>query len=68
MLQVNSVLVQQLFNVKKSVRCFDVNLSMDRVAIVDNENKCSFFDIHTKRLLFQVSLMELELISNKNHI
>lgn len=54
MLQVNSTLVQKLFNVTKSVRCFDVNLSMDKAAIVDDENKCSFFDMRSKKLLFQV--------------
>lgn len=55
MLQINITQVQQLFNVHKSVRCFDVNISMDRVAIVDEENKCSFFDIRSKQLLFYVS-------------
>lgn len=55
MLSVNSLLVQQLFNVTKSVRCFDVNISMDRAAIVDDENKCSFFDLKSKKLLFQVN-------------
>lgn len=55
MLRVNSTLVQNLFNVNKSVRCFDVNISMDKAAIVDDENKCSFFDIQSKELLFEVS-------------
>jgi len=47
--------VQQLFNVNKSVRCFDINISMDKAAIVDDENKCSFFDMQAKKLLFQVN-------------
>lgn len=55
MLRVNSTLIQQLFNVTKSIRCFDVNITMDKAAIVDNENKCSFFDMQSKELLFQVS-------------
>ncbi|XP_027848854.1 intraflagellar transport protein 122 homolog [Aphis gossypii] len=55
MLHVNSLVVQQLFNVNKSVRCFDVNISMDKAAIVDDENKCSFFDMKSKKLLFQES-------------
>lgn len=54
MLQVNSTLAQKLFNVNKSVRCFDVNISMDKAAIVDDENKCSFFDMRSKKLLFKV--------------
>lgn len=54
MLQINSTLVQKLFNVHKSIRCFDVNISMDKAAIVDDENKCSFFDMRSKKLLFQV--------------
>lgn len=57
MLHVNSLVVQQLFNVNKSVHCFDVNISMDKAAIVDDENKCSFFDMKSKKLLFQVNLM-----------
>jgi len=58
MLQVNSTLIQQLFNVTKSVRCFDVNISMDKAAIVDDENMCSFIDIRSKKLLFQVSCLK----------
>jgi hypothetical protein len=58
MLKVNSTTVQQLFNVNKSIRCFDVNISMDKAAIVDDENKCSFFDMKSKKLLFQVSIMK----------
>lgn len=54
MLQVNSILIQQLFNVTKSVRCFDINITMEKIAIVDDENKCSFFDMQSKKLLFQV--------------
>lgn len=57
-LQVNSTIVQLLFNVTKSVCCFDVNISMDKAAIVDDENKCSFIDIHSKKLLFQVSCLK----------
>jgi len=55
MVRVNSLVVHQLFNVIKSVRCFDVNISMDKVAIVDDENNCSFFDMKSKKLLFQVN-------------
>lgn len=55
MLQVNNTLMQQLFNVTKSVHCFDVNKSMDKAAIVDVENKCSFYDMRSKKLLFQVN-------------
>lgn len=62
MLQVSSTLVQQLFNVTKSVRCFDVNISMDKAAIVDDENMCSFIDIRSKTLLFQVSCLKFFLI------
>jgi len=58
MLQVDSILVQQLFNVSKSICCFDVNISMDKVAIVDDEKKCYFFYIHSKKLLFQVIYMK----------
>lgn len=58
MLRVNSTFLHQLFNVSKSIRCFDVNLTMEKVAIVDDENKCSFFDMQSKKLLFQVILME----------
>lgn len=54
MLRVDSTLIQQLFNVTKSVRCFDVNISMDKAAIVDDDNVCSFFDMQSKELLFQV--------------
>lgn len=60
MLQVNSSLVQQLFNVNKSIRCFDVNISMDKAAIVDDEHICSFFDIQSKKLLFQVNLVKCD--------
>lgn len=58
MLRVNNTLVQQMFNVNKSVRCFDVNISMDKAAIVDDDNKCSFFDMHSKKLLFHVSVIK----------
>lgn len=58
MLRVNSLVVQQLFNVTKSIRCFDVNISMDKAAIVDDENMCSFFDMKSKKLLFQVNLLK----------
>lgn len=58
MLKINSILVQQLYNVTKSVLCFDVNITMDKIAIVDDENKCSFFDMHSKKLLFQVKFIE----------
>lgn len=58
MLQVNNIFVKQMFNVNKSVRCFDVNISMDKAAIVDDDNKCSFFDMHSKKLLFQVILIK----------
>jgi len=58
MLRINSTSVQQLFNVNKSIRCFDVNMSMDKAAIIDNENICSFFDIKSKKLLFQVISMK----------
>lgn len=64
MIQINSLMVQQLFNVNKSIRCFDVNISMDKAAIVDDENKCSFFDIQSKMLLFQVSLMKINFYMN----
>lgn len=64
MLKVNSTIVQQLFNVNKSVRCFDVNISMDKAAIVDDENKCSFFDMKSKKLLFQVSKIKFNIPPN----
>lgn len=59
MVRINSTLVQKLFNVNKSVRCFDVNISMDKAAVVDDENICSFFDIQSKKLLFHVSSKEV---------
>jgi len=58
MLRVNSTLVQQLFNVNKSICCFDVNLSMEKAAIIDDESMCSFFDMKSKKLLFQVNLVK----------
>ncbi|XP_050423327.1 intraflagellar transport protein 122 homolog [Adelges cooleyi] len=55
MLRIDSTMVQQLFNVNKSVRCLDVNLTMNKAAVVDSDNKCSFFDVHSKKLLYQES-------------
>ncbi|XP_050537912.1 intraflagellar transport protein 122 homolog [Daktulosphaira vitifoliae] len=59
MLKINSSKVNLLFDVTKSVRCLDVNISMDKITVVDSENKCSFFDIRSKKLLHQ----ELEITS-----
>lgn len=61
MLKVDSTIVQQLFNVNKSIRCFDVNISMDKAAIVDDDNVCSFFDIKSKKLLFQVGVIKFNI-------
>ncbi len=38
---------------KFPVKCLDINLSRKKVAIVDDENTCSVYDIRTGELLYQ---------------
>ena len=37
-----------------AVRCLDMSASRNKLAVVDENDTCLVYDIHTKELLFQV--------------
>lgn len=46
-----------------AVRCLDMSASRSKLAVVDENDTCLVYDIHTKELLFQVGLNVLGLLS-----
>lgn len=38
-----------------AVRCLDMSASRNKLAVVDENDTCLVYDIHTKELLFQVT-------------
>jgi intraflagellar transport protein 122 len=43
-----------------SVRCLDMSSSRTKLAVVDEHNTCLVYDINTKDLLFQVTLLKFK--------
>lgn len=37
-----------------SIRCIDLSAKHQKIAIIDEKNKCFIYDLATKKLLFEV--------------
>lgn len=59
--QILKIFVDNLFAIillkqATAVRCLDMSASRNKLAVVDENDMCLVYDIHTKELLFQVTL------------
>lgn len=57
--QILKIFVDNLFAIvllkqATAVRCLDMSASRNKLAVVDENDTCLVYDIHTKELLFQV--------------
>lgn len=57
--QILKIFVDNLFAIillkqATAVRCLDMSASRNKLAVVDENDMCLVYDIHTKELLFQV--------------
>lgn len=55
MVFLSSLLPILMFKLANSIRCIDLSLKRRQVAIIDDKNVCHVYDVHSKKLLFQVS-------------
>lgn len=58
--QILKIFVDNLFAIvllkqATAVRCLDMSASRNKLAVVDENDTCLVYDIHTKELLFQVA-------------
>lgn len=58
--QILKIFVDNLFAIvllkqATAVRCLDMSASRNKLAVVDENDMCLVYDIHTKELLFQVT-------------
>lgn len=58
--QILKIFVDSLFAIvllkqATAVRCLDMSASRNKLAVVDENDTCLVYDIHTKELLFQVT-------------
>lgn len=51
----SSILPISLIKINSAVRCLDLSAKRKKLAVIDEKNKCSVFDVHTKQLLFEES-------------
>lgn len=51
---VDNALAMVLLKQSTAVRCLDMSASRTKLAVVDENDTCLVYDIHTKELLFQV--------------
>lgn len=59
--QILKIFVDNLFAITllkqaTAVRCLDMSASRSKLAVVDENDMCLVYDVHTKELLFQVTL------------
>lgn len=59
--QILKIFVDNLFAIvllkqATAVRCLDMSASRNKLAVVDENDTCLVYDIHTKELLFQVTV------------
>lgn len=58
--QILKIFVDNLFAIvllkqATAVRCLDMSASRNKLAVVDENDTCLVYDVHTKELLFQVT-------------
>lgn len=62
--QILKIFVDNLFAIvllkqATAVRCLDMSASRKKLAVVDENDTCLVYDIHTKELLFQVKSQQV---------
>lgn len=46
-----------LLKLTNSIRCIDLSMKRQKIAIIDDKNKCSVFEINSKKLIYEVTYL-----------
>ena len=58
--QIQSIFLNNIFQIdiiklSHSIRCIDLNAKHQKIAVIDEKNKCFIYELATKKELFEVS-------------
>lgn len=66
--QIQSIFLHNMFQIdvirlSHSIRCIDLNSKHQKIAVIDEKNKCFIYDLPTKQQLFEVSTQQVRVIN-----